>query len=262
MPTTPEQIQLHLLQQRLCSIKYFLVCDIDNTLTVDKMHAQKLASILRQHHQDLGFAVATGRNIDSALSVLKTYGYPHPDFLITSVGSEIHYGKLVVRDQDWAAYIKLAWKPKTIIKALKDFEEIKLQTGEEAQQPYKVSYTVTDDARITTLHMRIREVLHQGAGKQHIILSHDTYLDVLPYRASKGNAILYLARKWGIDKKTILTTGDSENDRDMFTKGFQSIIVANHEKSLDTLCKTKNRFFSTKPGVAGVLEGLSHFGVL
>ncbi|GEM_PF-6114835 len=40
--------------------------------------------------------------------------------------------------------------------------------------------------------------------------------------------------------QSIITAGDSENDRDMFTKGLQSIIIANYEKSLDNLRKTKD----------------------
>ena len=48
----------------------------------------------------------------------------------------------------------------------------------------------------------------------------------------------------------------------MFTKGLSPIIAANHEKSLAKLRKTKHRFFASKAEAAGVLEGLSHFGVI
>lgn len=257
-----DKTPLPTLEKRLGSIKHLVVCDIDNTLTTDQASAQRLIAALKEHHQHLGFAVATGRNIDSALSILKQYGYPNPDILITSVGSEIHYGKQTMPDKGWAHYIKRAWKPKAIMDALQEFKELELQTEEGAQRTYKVSYTVKAGADTALLVKNIKEALHQGSGKQHIILSHDTYLDILPYRAGKGNAILYLAWKWGIAEQDIVTAGDSENDRDMFTKGLSSIIVANHEKSLAKLRRTKYRFFASKAEAAGVLEGLSHFGVI
>jgi len=250
------------LEKRLGSIKHLVVCDIDNTLTTDQASAQRLIAALKEHHQHLGFAVATGRNIDSALSILKQYGYPNPDILITSVGSEIHYGKQTMPDKGWAHYIKRAWKPKAIMDTLQEFKELELQTEEGAQRTYKVSYTVKAGVDTALLVKNIKEALHKGSGKQHIILSHDTYMDILPYRAGKGNAILYLAWKWGIAEQDIVTAGDSENDRDMFTKGLSSIIVANHEKSLAKLRRTKYRFFASKAEAAGVLEGLSHFGII
>ncbi|MDD4038461.1 MAG: HAD-IIB family hydrolase [Sphaerochaeta sp.] len=257
-----DKTPLPTLEKRLGSIKHLVVCDIDNTLTTDQASAQRLIAALKEHHQHLGFAVATGRNIDSALSILKQYGYPNPDILITSVGSEIHYGRQAMPDKGWAHYIKRAWKPKAIMDALQEFKELELQTEEGAQRTYKVSYTVKAGVDTALLVKNIKEALHKGSGKQHIILSHDTYLDILPYRAGKGNAILYLAWKWGIAEQDIVTAGDSENDRDMFTKGLSSIIVANHEKSLAKLRRTKHRFFASKAEAAGVLEGLSHFGVI
>lgn len=185
-----DKTPLPTLEKRLGSIKHLVVCDIDNTLTTNQISAQKPITALKEHHQHLGFAVATGRNIDSALSILKKYGYPNPNILITSVGSEIHYGRHAMPDKGWAHYIKHAWKPKAIMATLKEFKELELQTEEGAQCTYKVIYTVKAGVDTAMLVKNIKEALSQGSDKQHIILSHDTYLDILPYRAGKGNAIL------------------------------------------------------------------------
>ena len=250
------------LANRLAAIENLLVCDIDNTLTGDMDAAKDLAKILKEHQESLGFAIATGRSIDSALEILKEYPFPHPDILITAVGSEIHYGSAEVADKGWSNYIRRRWRAEAIRKALSDFPELEYQTDEGCQRDYKVSYTIIDSSDIQGLMERIRDALSKTKGLQHLVLSHDTYLDILPYRASKGDAIHYIAWKWNIKPDHILTAGDSGNDRDMFSKPLRSIIVANHEPSLDTLRKTKLRFFAKKNFAAGVIEGLKHFKIL
>ena len=250
------------LANRLASIETLLVCDIDDTLTGDREAAEELAKILEKHHDRLGFAIATGRSIQSALDILGEYPFPHPDILITAVGSEIHYGTQEVPDKGWSNFIRRRWKPDAIREALSDFPELVYQEDEDSQREHKISYTVVDSSDILALMERVRASLAKTKGLQHLILSHDRYLDILPYRASKGDAIHYIAWKWDISSEQILTAGDSGNDRDMFSKPLRSIIVANHEPSLATLRKTKLRFFAKKEFAAGVIEGLNHFKVL
>ena len=48
--------------------------------------------------------------------------------------------------------------------------------------------------RLSTIHNRL---LHHRC-RYNLIYSHDRYLDILPYRASKGKAIRYLSYKWEI----------------------------------------------------------------
>lgn len=251
-----------LTDSHLSDFKHLVVCDIDNTLISDREAAHALGAVLKAYKREIGFAIATGRNLEAALAVLRLYDYPHPELLITSAGSEIYYGGQEFSDRHWAAYIDHGWKPDSVREALHDIGQIELQTNEGAQRKYKISYTVKEGTDTALLLQCIKEALQRNTGRQHIIVSHGLYLDILPYRGGKGNAIEYLVSTGRIERRQIITAGDSENDRDMFTKGFRSIIVANHEKSLDSLYKTKNRFFASKKEAAGVLEGLRHFGVV
>ncbi|WP_332446504.1 HAD-IIB family hydrolase [Sphaerochaeta sp.] len=247
------------LAKRMANIEHLVVCDIDNTLTGDMQAARKLADVLKTNQAHLGFAIATGRSLDSAHEILSQYPFPHPDILITAVGSEVHYGTDDVPDKGWSNYIRRRWKREAIKQALHDIPALVLQTEEGTQRTYKISYTITDPANIQTIMEQVKQALGNHTGMHHLILSHDTYLDILPYRAGKGDAIQYLAWKWGLEVGNIVTCGDSGNDRDMFAKPFKSVIVANHEPALDALKRTKNRFFATKPASEGVLEGLIHF---
>ncbi|MGE4452952.1 MAG: HAD-IIB family hydrolase [Sphaerochaeta sp.] len=250
------------LATRMGSIEHLLVCDIDNTLTGDMAAADELAKALKAHHDKIGFAIATGRSIESAQEVLKSYSFPEPDILITAVGSEIHYGSQDVPDKGWSNHIRRRWKPESIRSVLSSFSELELQDEDGTQRKYKISYNIREGSEISSLMERIRSALAETKSMQHLVLSHDTYLDILPYRASKGDAIHYLAWKWNIDASRVLTAGDSGNDRDMFSNPLRSIIVANHEESLNTIRKSKRVFFATKKSAAGVLEGLYHFKVL
>ncbi len=251
------------LAERMGSIENLLVCDIDNTLTGDREAADELAKILKVHNKQIGFAIATGRSYESAKAILSEYSFPEPDILITAVGSEIYYGIKETPDKGWSNYIRRRWRAELIKKTLGEFWELELQKEVGTQREYKISYNISKKCEdIPDLMQRIQEKLGELKGKQHMVLSHDTYLDILPYRASKGDAAHYLAWKWGFDASRIITCGDSGNDRDMFTSPLRSIIVANHEESLNNIRKNKRIFFATKNHAAGVLEGLYHFKVL
>ena len=66
---------------------------IASTLTGDEQALAELVRLLQTHRNDTVFGVATGRTVESALSLLEKAGVPRPDVLITAVGSEIHYGE-------------------------------------------------------------------------------------------------------------------------------------------------------------------------
>ncbi|NLK05396.1 MAG: HAD-IIB family hydrolase [Spirochaetales bacterium] len=250
------------LASRLAQLEHLLVSDIDNTLTGDKEGAEALAAILTKNQNKLGFAVATGRSLESALEVLEAHAFPKPDILITAVGSEIHYADGQLQDKGWSNFIRRRWKPERIRKLLSELPALQLQQGEGTQRDYKISYTVVENADIKQLMQTIRDLLDEQKAPCHLVLSHDTYLDILPYRANKGDAIQYISWKWKIDPTRIIAAGDSGNDRDMFSRQRKSIIVANHEASLDSMKKSKHRFFASEASAKGVIEGLKHFKVL
>ena len=68
--------------RRIAGLNYFLVTDIDNTLIGDdNSHLADLCDLLTNYRDCIGFVVATGRTIDSAVSYLQNLmcraGYYH-----------------------------------------------------------------------------------------------------------------------------------------------------------------------------------------
>lgn len=259
---TPEARYERSMAKRMSTLDYLLVSDIDNTLTGDTEAIEELKGLLEQHKESVGFGIATGRSVESAKEILEQYGLPQPDVLITSVGSEVYYGESLIVDKGWSHYIRRRWHPERIRQALDKLEGLELQREEDAQRAFKVSYNVKDPSDVEDLMESVREALDQTKSSWHIVLSHNRYLDILPYRASKGTAVKYIAWKWHIDLKAVITAGDSGNDADMLIKPLKGIVVANHEETLDNLKKQKNIYFAERSYAGGVIEGLRKFKVI
>jgi sucrose-phosphate synthase len=238
-------------------VQRMLVSDIDNTLIGDRAGLTALVRMLRERPPSDGFGVATGRHLPSALEVLRQWRVPLPDVLITAVGSEIHYGPDVRPDVGWQRHIQHLWRRDALAALFEDLPGLTLQSDDQ-QSEYKLSFNV-DPATMPSLRqidMRLRE--HRL--RANLIYSHQAYLDVLPIRASKGQAIRYLAYKWSLPLRAFLVAGDSGNDLEMLVGDTQAVVVSNHSVELDKLRGMDQVYFADTPCAYGILEGMAHYG--
>jgi sucrose-phosphate synthase len=244
-------------------VKNLLVSDIDGTLIEPKLKNPGLEELkihLVNRNDKMAFALASGRNLDLVKQVILEEKFPQPDFIICSVGTEIYYtnGKDFVLDKGWAKFLSGRWRREDIVNRLKSIPWMQLQE-EEAQNPFKISYYY-DEQKYN------REELIQALGpgwyKINIIPSHGKYLDFIPKRASKGNAIKFLCRKWSIALANVVAAGDSGNDVDMFRGPVKGIIVGNRSAELAQYKTTKSIFVAKKAASAGILEGLKHYNII
>lgn len=237
-------------------VKKALVSDIDNTLLGDKAALKKLTYWLASKRSSMAFGIATGRSIDSALTILKKHHVQIPDVMITSVGTEIHYGKKLVPDLGWAAHIRYLWRREALAEALTKFSGLILQAPEN-QREFKLSYIAKPDSMPPL--QEIYEYLHSLKLHAQLIYSHDEFLDVLPIRASKGHAIRYLAYKWGLPLADFLVAGDSGNDTEMLVGDTRAVVVGNHSPELAVLRNQQHIYFAQGHYAAGIIEGLQHY---
>lgn len=235
-----------------------LISDIDNTLLGDRRSLKQLTDWLQTRRSSLAFGIATGRSVESAVAVLKKNQVKIPDVLITSVGSEIHYGKKLVPDLGWAAHIRHQWRRDALAEALARFSGLRLQAPEN-QREFKLSYLATPDSMPPL--SEIREYLQDLKLHAQLIYSHEEFLDVLPVRASKGHAIRYLAYKWGLPLENFLVAGDSGNDTEMLVGDTRAIVVGNHSPELAALRNQEQIYFARAHHAAGIIEGLQHYGM-
>ena len=243
-------------RSRLPMVDRLIISDIDHTLIGDTNGLNNFLNILKKSHSNVGFGIATGRRLESALSILQKYKIPLPDIFITSVGSEIDYGKNLIEDRTWQHHLNYFWQPEEIREAIGELNGLEPQ-AETEQRRYKISYNLDPKAGLTrraiVRHLRKKNL------RVKVIYSHNKYLDILPIRASKGLAVRYLAIKWGLPPERILVAGDSGNDEEMLSGNMLGVIVGNYSKELKKLRGKPRIYFAQKPYAAGIIEGIEHY---
>lgn len=245
-----------LKKNRLAKVDRILISDIDNTLLGDREALAQLVDYMQQCDPPIGFGIATGRSIESAQQVLQSWEVPAPDLWITSVGSEIHYGERQQVDSSWSRHINYRWQPEQVRAAMAELPGLQLQTAEQ-QRPHKVSYWV-DPEQAPTLRT-IKAHLRRHKLSVHVIYSHQKFLDLLPLRASKGDAVRYCAIKWGFSFERILVAGDSGNDEQMLIGNTLGVVVGNHSPELRKLQGLPQIYFATGHYAQGILEAIAHY---
>ncbi len=245
-------------KSRLPTIKRIFVCDIDNTLLGDQ---SALAELMAKINDDpaLGFGVATGRHLSSALKILAANNVLTPDVLITSVGAEIHYGRQLRPDTDWQRHIDHRWQRERLEELMRNIPGLRLQPKEN-QRRHKLSYYIDPDKAPPI--RELKRQLRQHNLSANLIYSHQAYLDLLPIRASKGQAVRYLGNKWGINPQNMLVAGDSGNDTEMLRGDTLGVVVGNYSSELKPLQGEPLIYFATGHYARGVLEGLEHYEFL
>lgn len=230
-----------------------LLCDIDNTLTGCTAGAQDMAAYLAAEPR-LAFGVATGRSLQEAIRLLGEWRQPDPRVLITSVGSEVYWrrrGRLVP-DADYAAHIAPGWTPDEIVGRLEGVTGIALQPAVE-QRRFKRSWFVSEPAAVAEVRRRMADL------PVRVIHSHDRLLDILPERAGKGAAMVWVAQTLGIPLDRVFAAGDSGNDLDMLETCRNGILVANHSMELASLLGRPTIYLARRAHAGGIVEGMRAF---
>jgi sucrose-phosphate synthase len=231
--------------------------DLDQNLLGDPDSLADFIRIVRENRKCTSFGIATGRRLDSALAIMRRYGIPRPDVLITALGTEIYYAPQLTHDYAWARHIDYLWNPRRVRDALADLPGIQRQPNSE-QSRFKVSFYI-DPGHAPSLE-EISSLLHQADLSVHLNLSFGQFLDVVPVRASKGLALRYVVDQWGIPLEHCLAAGGSGADEDMMRGNTLAVVVANrHHEELSQLTDTASIYFAEKPYAAGILEAIEHY---
>jgi len=244
--------------ERLTRLEKLIITDIDNTLTGDEGALREFLALMEEHKDRIGFCLATGRTVEATLDLLTEMRVPAPEILISAVGTEIHYARSLIDDRGWAAHISQSWDREAIVDLLSQFSFLQLQEHEN-QRTFKVSYYMQPHPdRIPMIY----EQMQKNRLRFNVVYSHQSYLDVLPYRASKGRAVKYLCKKWHFPPENILICGDSGNDEEMLCGAYPGVVVSNYSQEMEKLKGRKNIYFSPAAHAAGILDGIANWGFL
>ena len=231
--------------------------DLDQNLLGDPDSLADFMRVMRENRSCTSFGIATGRRLDSALSVMRRYGIPRPDVLITALGTEIYYAPQLTADHSWARHIDHLWHPRRVRDLMADLPGIQRQPKSE-QSRFKVSFYI--DPKHAPCLEEIGSILHQADLNVHLNLSFGQFLDVVPARASKGLALRYVADQFSIPLEHCLTAGGSGADEDMMRGNTLAVVVANrHNEELSGLTDTESIYFAERPFAAGILEAIEYY---
>lgn len=242
--------------KKLVKAKAFVISDLDGTL-VDGKEVNGLTEFkewIENNREHTAFGIATGRNKEITRQALVEYDLPDPDIIICSAGSEVYYTNKFIPDNGWESHIDFQWKKQELETELRKFPGIRLQE-EDAQWQFKLSYYVDKTFNQDDM-ANLHKFLDDRKLRAKILLTENRYLDLLPFRASKGGAVRYLSYKWKMPLENIITAGNSGNDLDMLKGKTRGIVVANYSPELAELRKSKSIYFSESPLAKGVLEGI------
>lgn len=257
---TASKNYLNLAGKKLFGTDKLIMTDIDNTLLGDENSLTEFTELMKCLPRSIGFGVAKGRTVQSTLKILEENNVPLPDLVISSVGSEIYYnhkGELIY-SKGWDAHISHMWRRQTITDLLSRFDFLRYQE-EDTQRKFKISYYMEENEENLN---KVKEVLFMNKIRFNLIYSHGQFLDILPYRASKGKAIRYLSYRWNIPYENILVAGDSGNDEDMLKGEMLGVIVANYSHELEVLRERKRIYFSKRAYAGGIIDGIEHYDFL
>ncbi len=231
--------------------------DIDQSLLGDKEGLKQLVGLIRSNRSKFTFGIATGRQLDSAIAILKKNNIPLPDVLITSLGTRIFYAPKFTLDEAWSEHIDHLWNPKSIRRILSNLPGLTPQ-GRNQQSFYKISYHI--DPNEAPHVDEINALLRQKDQTVNVIQSFGQYLDIVPSRASKGFALRYVMQKWKIPLEKCLVAGGSGADEDMMRGNTHAVVVANrHHEELNILDEQTGIYFAEKPYAAGIVEAIEHY---
>jgi len=234
-----------------------LFTDLDQNLVGNPAALRRFIEVIRANRKCVTFGIATGRRIDSALALMNKHGIPRPDVLISGLGTRIHYGQSLTEDDWWADHVDHDWNRQRVLRALAGLPGLKPQPTKE-QSPFKVSYYY--DPRKAPSLDEINALLRQKELTANVICSFGQFLDIVPSRASKGQALRYVSQRLDIPLEHILVAGGSGADEDMMRGNTLAVVVGNrHHEELSQLVDQERIYFAEQPYALGLLEAIDHY---
>jgi sucrose-phosphate synthase len=234
-----------------------LFTDLDQNLIGNTDALQQFVEAMQNNRKRVVFGIATGRRIDTALALMRKYNIPRPDVLISSLGTRIHYSAALNEDDHWAEHIDYNWNPLKIGRTLAALPGMKLQPKIE-QTRYKISFYY--DAQNAPSVDEINTLLRKKELTANVSCAFGQYLDILPSRASKGQALRHVSQRLEIPMERTLVAGGSGADEDMMRGNTLAVVVANrHHEELSQLTDQENIYLAAQPYARGILEAIDYY---
>ena len=236
-----------------------LLLDLDSSL--ENVQEDSLSG-LRKSLQNVGpkkfnqLGILTGRSIKLARKRFNQFKLPSPSVWICRAGTEIYYGEEEQYDRFWQSSIGIDWDRSGVEQSLATLRDYLELQEKEQQSPYKVSYLLKnpDHAILPLVRKRLRQ---KGQAALPYLRCH-WYLDVIPLRASRTEAIRHLALRWNLPLEQIFVVASEQGDAELICGLTTAVVPAEHDPCLESLRSQQRVFFASRVKDS-LVEGLRHY---
>ncbi|TBR61664.1 sucrose-phosphate phosphatase [Westiellopsis prolifica IICB1] len=243
-------------------MKMLIIIDIDHTLVDNEQANAALNQRLGAIHNHIYLVYITSKSYASSHEQIAQAKLFKPDYLITSLGSEI-YQQGILLDQDWANYISKDWNRDTVWAIASQFSALQPKSERE-QTPWKFSFWLNKNASLDVIS-DLRALLEFAGLNTQVIFSNGRDVDILPHNCNKGKAAAYLQQLLQIQPDATIICGGSGSDISLFQLSSPGIIVGNAQTELlwwyyNT--RYSRHYLTHYPYAVGILEGFIYFDML
>ncbi len=214
-------------------------------------------NVVKKSSSRHGLGIITGRSIEAARKRFSELLLPSPKVWIARAGTEIYYGDERQQDIFWNSSISIDWSREDVELALADLSGHLTSQEDNQQGPYKVSYLLSEpgDAILPLVRKRLRN--KRQAAWPH--LRCHWFLDVIPLRASRSEAIRYLSLRWGLPLEKILVVASQQGDAELIRGLTGTVVPASYDPCLESYRSQHRAFFASRSEISGLLDGLNHY---
>ncbi|CAM4147797.1 sugar-phosphatase [Streptococcus penaeicida] len=247
------------------SIKLVAV-DIDGTLITDdrKVTSQVFEAVQDAKANDVQVVIATGRPIAGVTGLLDELNLNHKgSYVITFNGGlvqDAETGEEIVKEtMSYEDYLDIEFLSRkiglhmhaitkegiytanrnigkyTVHESTLVNMPISYRTPEEMASKEIVKMMMIDEPDV--LDAAIKNIPQEYYDKYNIVKSTPFYLEFMLKSVSKGNAIIHLAEKLGLDMDQTMAIGDAENDRAMLEVVGNPVVMENGSPELKKIAK-------------------------
>lgn len=231
-----------------------LVADLDGTLLGGRPRDRRRLLQALERHPEIVVVFATGRSLESVRTLLRDDALvPFPHWIIGDVGASVIDAARMTRLESLEEQLRAGW-PGTahVRRALRHFPQLVYQ---DVPQDGRCSFYLAPDGLTDEVKTAVKEL---GCSWSY---ASERYFDVLPSRASKGQAVRLLAHMLSWPRQAMLVAGDSLNDLSLFRLGTHGVVVADAEPALAARVPASALVdASDLPGAAAVLQAMERRG--
>jgi len=238
-----------------------LATDLDGTFIGDDEAMLRLWEALSRN--GILVAFSTGRHLKSIDDFYAEKDLSRrADLCICMVGTDVYFHEngSYRLDQAWHKIIARDWDKQAVEAILRGIPEAQMQ-DREWQSPFKSSYYLEENVqnRLAEIHSG----LERAGLRAKVVYSAGKFLDLLPIRSGKGEAVRFAAEQFGVTPAHVITSGDTGNDLDMMRPelGFRSIAVGNATEELREF-RAPHVYHARAFYATGIQEGLEAHGWL